>query len=107
MIDAFDKWRRADGSDAENADAYVMAYYDTAKLLHAKGRTPQAKQAETDTIAAWKKTGAAEDSKGAKIAAEYAVADAEDFYTKSWVPLKITRQITSTNVKQVKAEITK
>jgi hypothetical protein len=85
----------------------VKSYYDTAKLLHAKGRTAQAKIAETDTINAWKKAGAVKGGKGAKMAAEYAVDDAEDFYNKQWVPLKITRQITSSNPKTVKAEIQK
>jgi tetratricopeptide (TPR) repeat protein len=107
MTDALDTWRRKFGMDADNADDYVKSYYDTAKLLHLKGRTPQAKQAEADTIAAWKKAGATKNSKGAKMAGEYAVADADDFYNKTWVPLKITRQITATNPKVVRAEITK
>jgi tetratricopeptide (TPR) repeat protein len=107
MTDALETWRRKFGSDADNGDDYVKSYYDTAKLLHAKGKTAQAKTAETDTINAWKKVGATKNSKGSKLAAEYAINDAEDFYNKQWVPLKITRQITSTNVKQVRAEITK
>jgi tetratricopeptide (TPR) repeat protein len=107
MTEALDKWRAKFGRDPGNEDDFVKSYYDTAKLLHAKGRTPQAKQAETATIDAWKKVGATKNTKGAKLAAEYAINDAEEYYSKTWAPLQITRQITSTNIKTVKSEIQK
>jgi tetratricopeptide (TPR) repeat protein len=107
MTETLDRWRGKYGKDTGNADDYVKSYYDTAKLLHAKGRTPQAKATQQATIDAWKKMGAEKNSKGSKMAAEFAVDDAEDFYAKQWEPLQITRQITSTNPKTVKAELQK
>src|SRR5439155_25517097 len=107
MTESLDRWRAKFGKDPGNEDDYVKSYYDTARLLHAKGRTPQAKQAETATIEAWKKVGAGKNTKGAKMAAEYGIADAEEYYSKTWAPLQITRQITTSNIKQVKAEIQK
>lgn len=107
MSETLDKWRAKYGKDEGNADDYVKSFYDTAKLWHLKGRTPQAKAAEKDTISAWQKVGAAKNTKGAKMAAEYALDDADEFYSKTWAPLTITRQITSTNMKTVKAEIQK
>ena len=105
MSETLDKWRAKYGKDAGNGDDFVKSFYDTAKLYHAKGRTPQAKVAEDATIDAWKKVGAQKNTKGAKMAAEYALDDAEGYYSKTWAPLAITRQITSTNIKQVKAQI--
>ncbi|MGE5181182.1 MAG: tetratricopeptide repeat protein, partial [Acidobacteriota bacterium] len=107
MTETLDRWRAKYGRDPGNEDDYVKSFYDTAKLLHAKGRTAQARQAETATIDAWKKVGATKNTKGAKMAAEFAIDEAEDYYNKTWAPLKITRQITSSNIKTVKAEIGK
>jgi hypothetical protein len=39
------------------------------------------------------------------MAAEYALDDAEEFYAKTWTPVKVTHQITATKVAQVKAQI--
>jgi tetratricopeptide (TPR) repeat protein len=107
MVDALDRWRSKYGRDEGNSDDYVKSYYETAKLWHQKGRTPQAKAAEAETIDAWKKLGAQKNTAGAKMAAEFAVDDAEDFYSKTWEPLAITRTITATNPKAVKAELQK
>jgi len=105
MVDTLDRWRAKYGHDDKNGDDFVKSYYDTAKLWHLKGRTPQAKAAEKDTIDAWKKLGSAKNTAGAKMAAEFAIDDAEDYYSKTWEPLAITRTITATNPKQVKAEL--
>ncbi len=105
MVDALDRWRSRYGRDAGNEDDYVKSYADTAELWHKKGRTPQAKAAEKDAIDAWKSHGATKGSKGAKLAAQFAINAAEDYYDRVWAPLQITRQITSSNVKQVKAQI--
>jgi tetratricopeptide (TPR) repeat protein len=105
MTENLDRWRAKFGKDSGNADDFVKSFYDTAKLLHLKGRTPQAKAAEQQTIDAWKKMGSAKNTPGAKMAAEYALDDAEEFYAKTWTPVKVTKQITATNVNQVKAQI--
>ncbi|HEY0255598.1 MAG TPA: hypothetical protein VGC41_28910, partial [Kofleriaceae bacterium] len=105
MTEQLDRWRAKYGKDAGNSDDYVKSFYDTAKLWHQKGRTPQAKAAEQATIDAWKKMGSAKNTPGAKFAAEYALDDAEEFYTKTWTPIQVKKQITSTNIKQVKAGI--
>ncbi len=107
MSDTLDRWRAKYGTSDGNADDYVKSYYDTAELWRKKGRTDKAQQVETQTIDAWKKTGSPKNTKGAKMAAEYALKDAETFYDKTWTPLTITRQITATNMNTVKTEITK
>ncbi|HSD87411.1 MAG TPA: hypothetical protein VLB44_07845, partial [Kofleriaceae bacterium] len=105
MNEAFDRWRAKYGKDAGNEDDYVKTYYETAKLYHAKGRTPQAKTAEKATIDAWKTRGSVKNSAGAKMAAEFALNDAEDFYTKTWTPFEITKPASSTNIKTAKTQV--
>ena len=105
MTENLDRWRAKFGKDAGNADDFVKSFYDTAKILHAKGRTPQAKAAENATIDAWKKMGSAKNTPGAKMAAEFALDDAEEFYAKTWQPIAIKKQITSSDIKAVKKMI--
>jgi len=105
MSQAFDRWRAKYGKDAGNEDDYVKTYYETAKLYHAKGRTPQAKASEKATIDAWKARGAVKNSAGAKMASEFALDTAEDFYAKTWTPFEITKAATGTNIKTLKVQI--
>jgi cellulose synthase operon protein C len=105
MTEFLDRWRAKYGKDAGNADDYVKSFYDTAKLLHQKGRTPQAKAAEQATIDAWKKMGSSKNTPGAKFAAEFALDEAETFYTTVWTPVAVKKQITTTNINQVKTQI--
>lgn len=105
MTGTFERWRAKYGRDAGNTDDYVKSYYDTAKLLHAKGRTPDANSAERATIDAWKKLGATKNTPGAKYAAEFALEDAEDFYTKQWAPFAIKTAASSTNINNAKKQI--
>jgi hypothetical protein len=44
-------------------------------------------------------------SAGAKMAAEYALKDAEDFYEKTWAPFAIKTAATSTNLATAKKQI--
>jgi hypothetical protein len=106
MTESFDRWRAKFGKDPGNEDDYVKSYYETAKLLHAKGRTPQAKAAEKATIDAWKARGSVKNSAGAKLASEYALNEAEEFYAKTWTPFEITKPATSTNINTAKTQIT-
>ncbi len=105
MTDAFDRWRARYGMDQGNGDDYVKSFYVTAQLYHQKGRTPQAKAAEQATIDAWKKTGAQKNTAGAKMAAEFALNDAEDFYEKKWTPFAIKSPAGGSSVKAVQAQI--
>jgi tetratricopeptide (TPR) repeat protein len=105
MTESFDRWRGKYGKDEGNGDDYVKSYYVTAQLLHAKGRTPQAKAAEAATIDAWKKTGAQKNTAGAKMAAEFALGDAEDFYNTKWTTFSIKTAAGGSTVKAVQAQI--
>jgi hypothetical protein len=108
MVEALDRWRAKYGRTPGDEDEFVKSYYDTAKLEHLKGRTPQAKQAEAATIDAWKKLGAVKNSKGAKLASEFALADAEELYATKWTPLEIKRAARSIpEVKQQRADLEK
>ncbi|HEX4454783.1 MAG TPA: tetratricopeptide repeat protein [Kofleriaceae bacterium] len=105
MTDTLDRWRARYGKDPQNADDLVKSYYQTAQVLHAKGRTAQARQAEQDTIDAWKRTGSPKNTPGAKLAAEIALADAENYYTTAWEPLEIKTAASSTNVKTAQKQV--
>src|SRR5206468_6651535 len=98
---SFDRWRGKYGNDPGNGDDYVKSFYVTAQLLHAKGRTPQAKAAEKATIDAWKKTGAQKNTAGAKMAAEFALGDAEDFYMNKWTTFSIKTPAAGSSVPAV------
>ena len=91
MIETFDKWRRLYGKDQGNDDDYIQTYYDTAALRKKKGQTPQAKAAGQDTINAWKARGSAKGSKGAKLAGEWQLAQAEEYYSATWSPYEIKK----------------
>ncbi len=106
MVEAFDKWRAKFGKDAGNEDDYVKSYYDTAEAQRKKGRTTQAVAAEKATIDAWKARGSTKNSKGAKMAAEFALKQAEEFYEKKWTPFEIKTAATSTNLATAKKQIT-
>ncbi len=105
MIGALDKWRAKFGKDPGNEDDFVKSFYDTAELRRKKGQTPQAKAAEKATIDAWKQRGSVKNSAGAKMAAEYALKDAEEFYEKTWSPFEIKSAATSTNLNTAKKQI--
>ncbi|HEU4610648.1 MAG TPA: hypothetical protein VFS15_01170, partial [Kofleriaceae bacterium] len=105
MIAAFDRWRSKYGKDPGNEDDYVKSFYDTAELQRKKGKTSAATAAEKATIDAWKQRGAIKNSAGAKMAAEFALADAEAYYAKTWAPFQITKAATSTNLNTAKKQI--
>src|SRR5690606_36518394 len=93
------------GKDPGNEDDYVHSYYETAEAQRRKGRTAQAKTAEKQTIDAWKQRGSIKNSAGAKLAAEFALKEAEEFYAKKWAPFEITKADTSTNLNTAKKQI--
>ena len=89
MSETAAKWRARFGNDAGNEDDYVQTFYDEAALRKKKGQTPLANKGGQDTIAAWKKKGSQKNTKGAKLAGEWELSFAEDYYAKTWDPLEI------------------
>ncbi|HEX7842694.1 MAG TPA: hypothetical protein VF469_34710, partial [Kofleriaceae bacterium] len=89
MTDAFDRWRQRYGRDAGNEDDYVQSFYDTATANKKKGRTAAAKAAGQATIDAWKARGSIKNSRGARLAGEWQLQLAEDWYAASWEPYQL------------------
>ncbi|HEY5948990.1 MAG TPA: hypothetical protein VIV40_26040, partial [Kofleriaceae bacterium] len=105
MVESLDRWRAKFGKDPGNEDDFVKSFADTAEAQRKKGRTAQAKAAEKQTIDAWKQRGAVKNSAGAKLAAKYALDQAEEFYEKTWTPFEIKAAATSTNLNTAKKQI--
>jgi hypothetical protein len=82
-------WRAKYGKDPQNQDDVVQTYYDEAQLKKKKGQTYYANQAAEEAIKAWKRFGKPKNSRGAKLAGEWAVAFAEEQYAKTWDPFEI------------------
>jgi hypothetical protein len=91
MIQTYDRWRRTYGNAAENADDYVQTFHDEATLRRKKNQAALARKAGQDTIDAWKKKGAVRGGRGAKLAGEWQLAQAEDHYLRVFEPLEIKR----------------
>jgi tetratricopeptide (TPR) repeat protein len=89
MTEAYDRWRARYGRDPGNEDDYVETFYDTAAANKKKGRGPAAKTAGQAAITAWKTRGSIKNSRGAKLAGEWQLQIAEDWYTTSWEPYQL------------------
>ena len=89
MTEAFDRWRARYGRDPGNEDDYVESYYDLAAANKKKGRAPGARAAGEAAIAAWKARGSIKNSRGARLAGEWQLQFAEDWYTASWDPFQL------------------
>lgn len=108
MVTAYDRWRRSYGKDAGNADDYVASYYDTALLWKRKGRTKDAEAAGQQAIDAWRAVGAAQNTRGARLAGEWALYFAEKHFTTKFSPYKITESAKNLDrAKQLKANLEK
>jgi cellulose synthase operon protein C len=88
MEETYDRWRRA-YSGPGNEDDAVQSYYDSAALRKKKGQTALARQAGDNAIKEWKRMGSIKNSRGAKLAGEWALQFAEDHYTARWEPYQI------------------
>ncbi|HET7504986.1 MAG TPA: hypothetical protein VFK02_28375 [Kofleriaceae bacterium] len=86
LTDAYERWRARYGRDAGNEDDYVESFYAIAAAHKKQGRTAAAKAAGQATIDAWKKRGAIKNTKGARLAGEWQLQLAEDWYAASWEP---------------------
>ncbi|MBX3154665.1 MAG: tetratricopeptide repeat protein [Deltaproteobacteria bacterium] len=82
-------WRARYGKDPQNQDDFIQTYYDEAALRKKKGQTALSNQAGTEAINAWKKFGKPKNTRGAKLAGEWAVSFAEDKYARDWDPFEI------------------
>jgi hypothetical protein len=89
MIDMFDRWRARYGKDPGNEDDYVATYYETAAANKKKGRGPAAKAAGLAAIDAWKKRGSIKNGRGARLAGEWQLQLAEDWYAANWEPFQL------------------
>jgi hypothetical protein len=89
MVEMLDRWRGKFGRDPGNEDDYVASFYDTAALWKRKGRTPQAKKAGLDAIDAWKQRGSIKNGRGARLAGEWALEFAEEYYAADFEPYAI------------------
>jgi cellulose synthase operon protein C len=89
MTDSYGRWRARYGRDAGNEDDYVASFYETAAVNKRKGRAAAAKTAGQATIDAWKARGSIKNSKGAKLAGEWQLQFAEDWYANSWEPFQL------------------
>ncbi len=108
MTETFDKWRRLYGKDAGNEDDYVQSFYDQAALRKKKGQTPLAKALGQDTINAWVARGSVKAGRGAKLAGEWQLAQAEEYYANTWTPFAIKKAAkTVAEAKSQNAEIEK
>ncbi|MBL9014238.1 MAG: hypothetical protein JNL83_08675 [Myxococcales bacterium] len=91
LTETNDKWRRLYGKDQGNEDDYVQSFYDQAALRKKKGQTPQAKAMGVETIKAWQARGSIKGGRGAKLAGEWQLAQAEEFYAGTWTPYEIKK----------------
>jgi tetratricopeptide (TPR) repeat protein len=108
MISAYDRWRKLYGKDNGNADDYVASYYDTAMLWKRKGNTKNAEAAGQQAIDAWRAVGAAKNTRGAKLAGEWALYFADKHFTTKFEPFKITESAkTVERMKDIKADLEK
>jgi cellulose synthase operon protein C len=89
LVRTNDSWRRKFGKD--NSDRYIESYANEAALWKRKGKSRQANDAGGATISAWKARGAAKGTKGAKLAGEWELQFAEDFYNSEFTPYAIKK----------------
>lgn len=92
LIATYKIWRATWGDDKDNADDLVFSYYDVAKLYQKKGKTKDSNEWGAKAIKAWKDSGSPSNSRGAKLAGEYALLFAEKHYNDVFVPYKMTKK---------------
>jgi tetratricopeptide (TPR) repeat protein len=91
MTDTLDRWRRLYGKDPGNEDDYVQGFYDTGVIYKRKGRNADAAKLGQATIDAWKARGKIPKGRGAKLAGEWELQFAEDYYAKNFEPYEIKK----------------
>ncbi len=99
MADTYQRWRARYGRDTgtengkpyDNANDYVRTFYDESQLRLKKKQVSLAKRSGQATIDAWKKIGSPKDTPAARMAGEWELSFAEDFYAKRWEPYEIKK----------------
>ena len=88
MESVYATWRNRYAGPGNEDDA-VQSYYDVAALRKKKGQTALAARAGEDAIKEWKRMGATQNSRGAKLAGEWALQFAEEHFATKWEPFEI------------------
>ena len=89
---AYRDWRSRFGRVPGNQDDYVASYYHLAKLAQKKRRRSDAKNYRRETIKAWERMGAKKNSRGAEMAGEFALAQAEAVFASRWEKFSIKKK---------------
>lgn len=89
LVRTHNTWRKRYGKD--NPERVIESYYNEAAVWQRKNKPRQAAEAGAQVIAAWKARGAVKGSKGAKMAGEWELANAESYYEKEFVPYTIKK----------------
>ncbi|MEM9491369.1 MAG: hypothetical protein AAGC55_19645, partial [Myxococcota bacterium] len=103
LVTAYRNWRKKYGDDAGNEDDYVFSFYDVAEAYTKRRRTRDANSYREQTIKAWQRKGASKNTRGAKLAGEYALYFAEQEFQRRFLPYSIKTQ--ARTEKQAKAQI--
>ncbi|MEO8700413.1 MAG: tetratricopeptide repeat protein [Kofleriaceae bacterium] len=111
MEETYDKWRRL-YAGAGNEDDSVQSYYDVAMLRKKKGQAALARTAGENAIKEWKRMGAIKGGRGAKLAGDFELEFAEQYYASRWENFEIktaanTLPQAEAQGKQIAAEKTK
>ncbi|MDQ3340905.1 MAG: tetratricopeptide repeat protein [Myxococcota bacterium] len=101
MSETHQRWRANYGKDAGNEDDFVQTFYDESQLRKRKGQTPLATKAGQATIDAWKQKGGIKNSRGAKLAGEWQLQQAENGYDE-WEAIEIKKA--AKTVKEAEAQ---
>ncbi|MCG8424514.1 MAG: tetratricopeptide repeat protein [Proteobacteria bacterium] len=92
LVDTYRTWRKQYGNDAVNQDDYIFTYYDIARAYAKRRRNRDADTYREETIKAWQRKGAAKNTRGARLAGEYALYFAERDYKTKFLPYRLKKQ---------------
>jgi tetratricopeptide (TPR) repeat protein len=108
LVASAERWRKAYGSDPNNADKLVQSYYDTAMTWRRKGNTKAADAAGLAAIDAWRKSGSPKNTKGAKMAGEWHLSFVESEFNQKFLPFTIKESAKDLpRMKAIKADLEK
>lgn len=88
---AYTAWRSKYGTLPINSDDYVFSFYDMAKQYEKIGNKRATDKAKKATLTAWTKVGSPKAAAASDYAAEFAFAEADNYYNRTFTPFKIKR----------------
>lgn len=88
---AYTAWRSKYGMLPINSDDYVFSFYDMAKQYEKIGNKRATDKAKKATLSAWTKVGSPKATAASDYAAEFAFAEADAYYNRTFTPFKIKR----------------